>query len=91
MSNKNAKVCYGVHVDAVAGWLGSYEGADSPCDISRGVYAGQVGIPNLLDLFKKYNIKATWFAPGHSIETFPNEFKQVVDEANGIWRGNRLD
>ena len=84
MSGKNITVCYGVDIDAVAGWLGSYQGEDSPCDISRGVWTGQVGVPNLLDLFKKYNIKATWFAPGHSIETFPNECKRIVNEGHEI-------
>lgn len=46
---KDIKVCYGIDVDCVAGWLGSYGGEDSPCDISRGVFAGRVGIPRLLD------------------------------------------
>ena len=36
---------FGVHVDAVAGWLGSYGGEDSPDDISRGMFAGEVGSP----------------------------------------------
>ena len=31
---------FGVRVDAVAGWLGSYGGEDSPDDISRGMFAG---------------------------------------------------
>ena len=39
---------FGVHVDAVAGWLGSYGGEDSPDDISRGMFAGEVGSPRLL-------------------------------------------
>jgi hypothetical protein len=33
---------FGVDVDAVAGWLGSYGGEDSPDDISRGLFAGEV-------------------------------------------------
>ena len=37
--------CIGVDVDAVAGWLGSYGGEDSPDDISRGLFAGEVGTP----------------------------------------------
>ena len=56
---KDIKVCYGIDVDCVAGWLGSYGGEDSPCDISRGVFAGRVGIPRLLDLFDRYGIKTT--------------------------------
>jgi hypothetical protein len=27
----------GIDIDAVAGWIGSYGGADSPSDIQRGV------------------------------------------------------
>ncbi|KAK2668392.1 hypothetical protein RAB80_015772 [Fusarium oxysporum f. sp. vasinfectum] len=57
---------YGVDVDAVAGWLGSYGGEDSPSDISRGLFAGTHGTRRMLKLFDKYNIKATWFIPGHS-------------------------
>ena len=36
---------YGVDVDAVAGWIGSYGGAESPDDISRGLFAGEVACP----------------------------------------------
>ena len=39
---KKIFVAYGVDVDAVAGWLGSYGGEDSPDDISRGMFAGEV-------------------------------------------------
>ena len=35
--SKEILCALGVHCDAVAGWLGSYGGEDSPCDISRGV------------------------------------------------------
>lgn len=81
---KEILVAYGVDIDAVAGWLGSYGGEDSPDDISRGLFAGEIGIPRLLKLFKKYNIPATWFAPGHSIETFPEQMKMIVDAGHEI-------
>ena len=70
---------FGVDVDAVAGWLGSYGGEDSPDDISRGLFAGEVGSPRLLKLFERMDIKTTWFIPGHSIETFPAQMKAVAD------------
>jgi len=75
---KEIFVAYGVDVDAVAGQIGSYGGGDSPCDISRGLFAGEVGSPRLLKLFERYGIKTTWFIPGHSIETFPQEMEAVV-------------
>ncbi|TXB96828.1 hypothetical protein FocTR4_00011275 [Fusarium oxysporum f. sp. cubense] len=75
---------YGVDVDAVAGWLGSYGGEDSPSDISRGLFAGTHGTRRMLKLFDKYNIKATWFIPGHSLETFPEECAMVRDAGHEI-------
>ena len=81
---KEILCAYGVDVDAVAGWLGSYGGEDSPDDISRGLFAGEVGTPRLLKLFEQYGIKTTWFIPGHSIETFPEQMRMVVDAGHEI-------
>ncbi len=84
MGKKEILVAYGVDIDAVAGWLGSYGGEDSPDDISRGLFAGEIGIPRLLKLFKKYNLKTTWFSPGHSIETFPVQMEMIVADGHEI-------
>jgi peptidoglycan-N-acetylglucosamine deacetylase len=81
---KDIKCAFGVDIDAVAGWLGSYGGEDSPNDIQRGIFAGEVGIPRLLGLFRRYGIKASWFIPGHSIETFPEQTKMIVDAGHEI-------
>jgi peptidoglycan/xylan/chitin deacetylase (PgdA/CDA1 family) len=74
----------GIDVDAVAGWLGSYGGEDSPCDITRGLFAGEIGSPRLLKLFDKFGLQTTWFVPGHSIETFPKQMKMVADAGHEI-------
>lgn len=81
---KEILCAYGVDVDAVAGWLGSYGGQDSANDISRGMFAGEVGAPRLLRLFERLGIKTTWFIPGHSIETFPEQMRQVVEGGHEI-------
>ncbi len=81
---KEILCAYGVDVDAVAGWLGSYGGEDSPDDISRGLFAGEVGTPRLLKLFEKYGLKTTWFIPGHSIETFPEQTRLVAEGGHEI-------
>ena len=83
-ATKDIKVAYGIDVDAVAGWLGSYGGEDSPDDISRGLFAGEVGTPRLLKLFERYNLKTSWFIPGHSIETFPEQIRMVADAGHEI-------
>lgn len=82
--SKDIKICLGVDVDAVAGWLGSYGGEDSPNDIQRGVFAGEVGTPRLLRLFERYGLSTTWFIPGHSIETFPDQMQAVADAGHEI-------
>ena len=81
---KEILVGFGVDVDAVAGWLGSYGGEDSPDDISRGLFSGEVGSPRLLKLFERMGIKTTWFIPGHSVETFPAQMKAVADAGHEI-------
>ncbi|OLT07678.1 polysaccharide deacetylase [Pseudonocardia sp. CNS-004] len=81
---KEIQILIGVDVDAVAGWLGSYGGEDSPNDIQRGVFAGEVGAPRLLKLFDRYDLPTTWFIPGHSIETFPAQMRAVADAGHEI-------
>jgi peptidoglycan-N-acetylglucosamine deacetylase len=74
----------GVDIDAVAGWIGSYGGGNSPSDIQRGVWAGEVGTPRLLKLFEKHGLKTSWFIPGHSIETFPDQVRMVAEAGHEI-------
>jgi len=81
---KDIRVAFGVDVDAVAGWLGSYGGEDSPCDISRGMFAGEVAVPRLLKLFERNDLRTTWFIPGHSLETFPDQTRMVVDGGHEV-------
>jgi len=81
---KEILCAFGVDVDAVAGWLGSYGGQDSPDDISRGMFAGEVGVPRLLELFRRHDMKTSWFIPGHSIETFPEQTAAVAAAGHEI-------
>ena len=77
---KKILVGYGIDVDAVSGWINTQAGqAADVTNISRGVFGATVGVDRLLKLFDKYNIKATWFVPGHSIESFPNQMAKVRD------------
>jgi peptidoglycan-N-acetylglucosamine deacetylase len=84
MADKEILVSFGVDVDAVAGWLGSYGGQDSPNDISRGVFAGTVGVPRLVQFFERFDLRTTWFVPGHSLESFPDEIQAVMDAGHEI-------
>lgn len=35
-------------------------------------------------MFERYNIKTTWFIPGHSLETFPEECRMIADAGHEI-------
>ena len=80
--NPKIKILISVDFDAVSGWLGTGTHPDNNlADYSSGFFAAQVGVPRLLKLFKKLGIqdKVTWFVPMHSAESFPDEFKSIVE------------
>jgi len=83
-SANKVDVAITVDVDAIAGWLGSYGGENSLCDLSRGEFAGKVGVLRLLETFETYGIKATWFMPGHSIETFYSNMRKIADAGHEV-------
>jgi peptidoglycan/xylan/chitin deacetylase (PgdA/CDA1 family) len=43
-----------------------------------------VGAPRLLKLFERYELKTSWFIPGHSIESFPDQVRMVADAGHEI-------
>ncbi len=57
----------------------------NPTDVSRGIFGATVGVDRLLKLWEKYNIKATWFVPAHSIETFPKQLAKVRDAGHELY------
>jgi peptidoglycan/xylan/chitin deacetylase (PgdA/CDA1 family) len=83
-ASKEIICAFGTDIDSVAGQIGSYAGGDSPSDIQRGIFAGEVGTIRLLNLFRKYKLKTSFFIPAHSIETFPEQMKRIVDEGHEI-------
>ena len=58
--------------------------ATRPSDIQRGIFASEVGNIRLLKLFKKYDLKTSFFIPGHSIESFPDQVQAIVDAGHEI-------
>lgn len=81
------KVALSVDFDAVSHWLGTGCHADNNmADYSSGIFAGQVGVYRLLDMFKKNDVadKMTWFIPGHTTETFPDAARAVVESGAEI-------
>ena len=75
-------VCLTFDFDAISGFIS--RGQTTPGWISRGEFGPRVGAPRLLALFRKYGIATSWYVPGHTIETYPDAVKAVVDAGHEI-------
>jgi peptidoglycan/xylan/chitin deacetylase (PgdA/CDA1 family) len=69
-------VCITFDFDAMSGFIA--RGMASPSPISRGEF-GAVAIPRILKLLKKYRVPASFYIPGHTLETYPAESRMIAD------------
>jgi peptidoglycan/xylan/chitin deacetylase (PgdA/CDA1 family) len=51
---------------------------DSPVKLSHGEFGPRVGVPRILELLAHESIPATWFVPGHTLETFPDSTAAIL-------------
>ena len=75
-----ATVCLTFDFDAVSLWM--VFGARGARALSRGEFGARVGAPRLLELLDRYDIKTTWFTPGHTAETFPEVSRDIVERGH---------
>jgi peptidoglycan-N-acetylglucosamine deacetylase len=72
----NSTICLSFDFDALSVWF-SYPNT-TPAMLSRGEYGARVGVPRLLDLLARNSISATFFIPGHTIESFPAAVEAIL-------------
>lgn len=77
-------ICLNFSLDSVTLWLHAFGGKNQPSRISRGEFGANVGAPRLLKLLGKYDLPATWFLPGHTIESFPEICGEIADRGYEI-------
>jgi peptidoglycan/xylan/chitin deacetylase (PgdA/CDA1 family) len=75
---KKIAVNLGTDFDAQALWLGAFN-RPTPAAMSRGEFGAKVGVPRLLELYRRFDITTTWFTPGHTVDTFSEECRQVLE------------
>jgi peptidoglycan-N-acetylglucosamine deacetylase len=73
--------CLTFDFDAISSWL--FRGQNTPTAISRGEF-GVVASARILELLERHSIQSTWFIPGHTIDTYPDACKRVVDAGHEI-------
>ena len=74
-------VCVTFDFDTMYGLIA--RGLTTPNFVSRGEF-GAVAVPRILALLRKYGIKATFFIPGFTIETYPAQSAAIVEAGHEI-------
>ena len=74
-------VCVTFDFDAMSGMIS--RGLTTPTPISRGEF-GAVAVPRILALLHKYGIKATFFVPGFTLETYPAQCESILGAGHEI-------
>src|SRR5699024_6024172 len=55
----------------------------TPGPVSRGEF-GAYAMPRILDVLRRYEVRATFFIPGHTVETYPEICRRIRDEGHEI-------
>jgi peptidoglycan/xylan/chitin deacetylase (PgdA/CDA1 family) len=75
-------VCLTFDFDAMSVWFGFPK--TTPAMLARGEYGARVGVPRILDLLEREGLPATFFIPGHTIESFPDETARILEAGHEV-------
>jgi len=80
-SSPNGYVCLSFDFDGPSLWI--QRGMTNPTSISRGEF-GAVAVPRILRLLERRGLPATFFVPGHTMETYPDECAAIAAAGHEI-------
>lgn len=80
---KKVAVNIGFDFDAFSVWMETFK-QSSQVYMSRGEYGAEVGVPRLLELLKKYDIKGSFCVPGHTADSYPDVCKEILKQGHEI-------
>jgi peptidoglycan/xylan/chitin deacetylase (PgdA/CDA1 family) len=78
----NSTICLSFDFDAMSVWFG-YKNV-TPAMLHRGEYGARVGVPRVLDLLRQFGILATFFVPGHTVESFPTAVEAILNAGHEV-------
>jgi peptidoglycan/xylan/chitin deacetylase (PgdA/CDA1 family) len=79
-------VCLSFDFDALSLWIRP-DGSQTPGNLSRGEF-GRVGAERLLALLDRHQVPATWFIPGHTVDTFPESVRAIAAAGHEVGHHN---
>ena len=68
-------VCLTFDFDALSVWL-AYDRV-TPAMLNRGEYGARVGVPRILEMLDALGVPATFFVPGHTVDSFPEPVRAI--------------
>jgi peptidoglycan-N-acetylglucosamine deacetylase len=78
----NACIALTFDFDALSTWIGTFH-ATSPSMLSRGEF-GPIGAERVLGLLDEFDLRATFFTPGHTAVAYPSMVKKLHAAGNEI-------
>jgi peptidoglycan/xylan/chitin deacetylase (PgdA/CDA1 family) len=72
----SSTVCLTFDFDALSVWFG-YDHV-TPAMLQRGEYGARVAVPRLLQMLAERELPATFFTPGHTVESFPEQTEAIL-------------
>ena len=75
-------VCLTFDFDALSVWFGFQH--VTPAMLQRGEYGARVGVPRILRMLADHDIPATFFVPGHTVDSFPRETEAILAAGHEI-------
>jgi peptidoglycan-N-acetylglucosamine deacetylase len=78
----NSTVALTFDFDALSVWFG-YPNT-TPAMLARGEYGARVGVPRVLDLLRTHGLAATFFIPGHTIDSFPASVAAILEAGHEV-------
>jgi peptidoglycan/xylan/chitin deacetylase (PgdA/CDA1 family) len=79
-----ARVCVALSFDPDHETGTLREGSTSVGRLSQGQYGSRAGMPRILDLLRRHDIKASFFVPGVVARLYPDEQVQTVAEGHEV-------
>ena len=52
--------------------------------LARGEYGARVGVPRILSLLSRHELPATFFVPGHTVDSFPEPTHAILEAGHEI-------
>jgi peptidoglycan/xylan/chitin deacetylase (PgdA/CDA1 family) len=81
--DRRLSCCLTFDFDAMSAWIGSFR-SENPSMISRGEFGATVGLPHVLDLLAKHNIRSTFCVPGHTAHAYPGLVHRILEKGHEL-------